>query len=348
MQGLKRISRRRRPSAHIRDRRRQLRFGIGGAAFLAVVLVATAVIYVVPLGQRTYTAYLDDAQSVQVGDEVRLAGITVGSVRTLQLRPDRVIMRFTVDRDVFVGRETTLDIRLLTMVGGHYVALLPNGDKPLGDTAIPADRVRLPYSLMQVFADAETPIRAIDGGTLRQNLSALGDGLRTGPDTVRDILDGMGRFVELLDRQRDEVSKAVGIADEYLAAVTAAKGHLHRLIDKVDILETVLTDKRAEVRTAVRTLSRVINRVGALQPAWAGTFEPMARQIADAITELEHIGTDLGRLLDSVHHMVTKLNALVLPDGAVRVDRSEVRVPAAAIDPLAGTGICVPVPGKAC
>ncbi|MBF6175944.1 MlaD family protein [Nocardia blacklockiae] len=328
---------------------RELSTGLLGAVLVVLALLAVAVLYAVPFGQRTYLAVLEEAESVKPGDEVRLAGISVGTVKSLELHPDRVLMRFTVDADVFLGDETTLDVRMLTLVGGNYVAVFPAGTKPLGHNAIPADRVRLPYSLMQTFQDADAPLRGIDGETLRANVSALADALTGAPGSIRDMLGGAEHLVDVLNQQRADVSKALAIAAEYLGVVDLGKGQLRRMIEKINLLETMLTDKRAEVRVAVRLLRTVFGRVGALQPSWEGTLKPMARQLADAVDELETLGERLGPLVDSVHGIAGQLRDMALPEGGMQVGEPGAEVPGETVDPAALVGeFCVPVPGKAC
>ncbi|BDT99298.1 MCE family protein [Nocardia sputorum] len=331
--------------------RREFGLGALGVVLVVLALLVAAAVYVIPFGHSTYTAELTEAETVKVGDDVRLAGISVGKVEKLELRPDKVIMRFTVDNDVFVGDATTLDVRMLTLVGGHYVALFPAGEKPLGKSKpIPSDHVRLPYSLMETFQDAADPIRGIDGSTLRANLSALADSITEAPGSIRQMLTGAEHLVDVLDRQRTDVSKALTVAQEYLGVVDLGKGQLRRMIEKITLLETMLGDKRAEVREAVQLLRSVFGRVAALQPSWETTLKPMARQLADAVDELEDIGGKLTTLLDSVHGIGEQLTRLVLPDGQVQVGDPTATV--AAPQPIdAGTllaQICVPVPGKAC
>ncbi|MCP2292725.1 MCE family protein [Nocardia amikacinitolerans] len=347
MQGMTRVRRwfdRNRPRRdEAATRRRDLRLGVLGVLLVALAMAAVAVLYVVPFGKRTYTAELTEAQSVRPGDDVRLAGISVGSVESLELQQDRVLMTFTVDSSVFVGKESSLDIRMLTIVGGHYVALFPAGNVPLGSRTIPSDRVRLPYSLIQAFQDAVEPIRRVDGGGLRDNLAAMADSLEASPDSLRRTLDGVEHFVDVLDQQRADVSKAIGIADEYLTAVGAAKGELGRLVEKINLLETLLADKRTEVRTAVEALDRVISRLGALQSAWGGTLRPMAEQLAAAVPELERLGERLQPVIDDVHALGERLGQLVPREGEVVIDHSNTTVQAPPAEP-----ICVPVAGRVC
>lgn len=327
-------------------RRKEIRFGIFGAVLVALGMLAAAVLYAVPFGKTTYTAELSEAQSVKEGDDVRLAGVSVGSVESLELKPDRVVMEFTVKSDVFLGDQTSLDIRMLTVVGGHYVALFPAGNAPLGDKPIPADRVRLPYSLIQTFQDATTPLNELDGDTLRRNLAALDESLTSAPETLRTTLDTVGGYIDAIDRQRSQVSNAIAVADEYVTMYDGAKTDLGRLMDNVNLLETVLIDKRAELREAVALLNSVVQRLTALTPAWESTLKPRAQQLADALPRLEDMGGKLEPMIASTQQLSEKLRSLVIPEEGLVLDRSGQTVPAPSGLDL--SSVCVPLPGKEC
>ncbi|WP_069163172.1 MCE family protein [Nocardia altamirensis] len=320
--------------------RREVRLGIAGAVLVLIGIVVAGVLYAVPIGKTTYTAELSEAQSVKAGDDVRLAGISVGKVKSLELKPDRVVMRFTVDSDVFLGEETTLDIRMLTVVGGHYVAVTPAGKKPLGSKVIPVDRVRLPYSLVQTFQDATAPLSKIDGSTLRENLAALDKSVTAAPQTLRTTLDTVSKFVDAIDRQRTQVSNAIAVADENVKLYDSAKGEFHRMIDNINLLETVLIDKRATLREAIADLKSVLQRATFLVPAWESTFKPMAQPLADAVNKLEGLTDRIEPLINATKSLGQKMQQFA-PDGGVTVDQSGQTIQAPA-------GVCIPLPGKAC
>ncbi|MBF6231348.1 MlaD family protein [Nocardia farcinica] len=326
--------------------RREVRLGIVGVLAVVLGVVAAGVLYAVPLGKSTYTAELTEAQSVKVGDDVRLAGVTVGAVTSLELQPDRVVMRFTVDDDVFVGDQTSLDIRMLTLVGGHYVALFPAGTEPLGDGVIPADRVRLPYSLMETFQDATAPLREVNGDTLRRNLAELDRAVTDAPETLRTTLDTVGSYVDAIDRQRAQVSNAIAVADEYVTMYDGAKSDLRRLMENVILLEDVLIDKRAELREAVALLTSVVQRVAALAPAWESSVRPRANQLSAAIGRLTEMGGTLEPVIATTRELGEKLRTLVIPEEGLVIDQSAQTVPAPA--GLELPDVCVPVPGRQC
>lgn len=310
--------------------RRQLVLGIIGAGLLVVMLVVSGILYVVPFGQKTYTAELSEAQAIKAGDEIRVAGIHVGSVKSLELGSDRVTMRFTVDSSVFMGDQTTLDIRMLTLVGGHYVAVFPAGTAPLGSKPIPADHVKLPYSLIQTLQDAAKPLAQVNGNTLRETFNALQGSLDKNPDGLRRIGDALESFVTVLDKQNVDVSKALSLADEYIGAVSVNRGIIGRFVTQVGLLEGKALAKKDEILTALDVTTQLLSRIAALEPAWRTELKPLADKFYESIPELERLGKRLDDSINTIHDMGDRLQHIASPDGIA------VRLP------------CVPSPGRVC
>ncbi|MEC3919348.1 MlaD family protein [Nocardia sp. CDC160] len=317
---------------------RELRLGLYGAVVLAVVLVATAVSYVLPLGKATYTADLAEARSVRTGDEIRIAGIDVGSVKSLELLPDRVRMTFTMNDNVFLGDQTSLEVRMLTVVGGHYVAVFPAGDKPLGKHSIPTDRVRLPYSLIRTLQDATAPVEQVDGDTLRKNFDALADSVDRSPDALRRMGSAVQSLVDLINRQNTDVSKALTVMDEYLTAINANRSLLGTFLRKIGALETDGLAKKAEIATALTVTGQLLSRIAAIEPAWHDELEPLADQLEAAVPQLEDLGRRFDQALNNLGDIKTRLQAAA--QNGVTVDQSGITITA--------PEVCVPLPGRDC
>lgn len=335
---------RRRPrSRHDRNedtkQRREMRLGLLGTAALVVLLIAAGLIYVLPIGKHTYTADLTDAQSVKAGDQVRVAGIPVGSVKSLQLQRKKVRMTFTADDDVHLGDQTTLEIRMLTAVGGHYIAVFPAGTKPLGRKTIPADRVRLPYSLVQTMQDAATPIDQVDGDTLRKNFATLQDSLDNSPDSLRHMTSAMEGFVGILDRQNSEISKALEVMDEYLTTIDRNRSLLGTFVRQIGLLETEGLDKQAEISEALRIAGELLSRIAAAEPAWREVLQPVVDKLLEALPELKDLGARMGQATTAIGDLRARLQATMTAQGPV-LDQSDVT--------LTAPSLCVPVPGRGC
>ena len=320
--------------------RRDIRWGTIGLVALVVIATGVAVASTLQTGVNTYTAYLTDSAALRAGDDVRVAGVPSGTVKSLDLESDRVRMQFTVDRKVFVGDQTTLSVRMLTIVGGHYLAVLPAGTEALGSTPIPADRVVLPYSLPRLFQDAVQPVEELDGDVLRQNFGALTQAIEGSPDGFRRMTTAVDTIVGILDRQNAQVSQALAFSDEYLSALAANKAVVGKFIDRIRILETLVENNKLMVAESLANLAQVLSQVAPLARAWNTTLKDPAQPLSDSITKLDELAGKLGALLDSLKVFGTRLDTLVAADGTLTIDRSGQSITA---PPL-----CIPVPGRTC
>ncbi len=318
---------------------RELRWGVVGAVVMGAVLIASAIIYVVPFGKSTYWAEMSETGSIKVGDDVRIAGVPVGAVKSIELGPRNVRMSFTVDRGIFVGDQTSLDIRMLTLIGGRYLAVTPAGSSALR-SPVPSDRVHLPYSLGRTFQDAVRPIKDVDGDTLRQNLTNMNRAIASGPSGIRRAVDAFASLVDVLDRQNRDVSNTLAMADEYLGAINESKATLGELIESVNLMETVGLDKRAEIFEAVRLMDQLLSRIAALEPVYRSRLETVARNLADVIPELERLGEEMGQIVVSTRDLLSRLQPIASSEEGVVVDQSASVVPV--------QSVCIPVPGKEC
>ncbi|RYJ07008.1 MAG: MCE family protein, partial [Actinomycetales bacterium] len=108
-------------------------------AVASVLVVVTIAATIRPFGSsgatRSYTAELTSASRLQVGDDVRVAGVKVGRVTKVSVTPDaRARIGFDVADDLALTTASRLQVRYLNLVGDRYVALVDDGSS---DTAQP-------------------------------------------------------------------------------------------------------------------------------------------------------------------------------------------------------------------
>lgn len=83
--------------------KRNRRNGLIGVLVIAAVLAATGVAFVNTSGMKTYALHLRASGGLRAGDDVRIAGISVGKVSTVRIDKSLVEATFTVDHAVPVG-----------------------------------------------------------------------------------------------------------------------------------------------------------------------------------------------------------------------------------------------------
>lgn len=217
-------------------------WGAGALVLVTVISLVAAWLYISPPGQKVVTFYTRDAASIRPGDLVRIAGINVGKVSDLELEPDRVRVRTRVDGTAFVGDQSQIEVRMLTVVGGYFVDIASLGDKPLGSAPIPQERVKMPYNLTTILADSTKITENVQGNPLRESLDQVQQGLTgNNVNSLAAIVDAGNALVSTIEKQRGQLTSILQFTNEYVSAMNGFQDGLRTLIGKISIaLQTLV------------------------------------------------------------------------------------------------------------
>ncbi len=80
-------------------------------------------------GADLYSASFRSVEGVSVGTDVRLGGVKVGTVTSIELDPKtfRATTDFTVDSEIRLPEDTAVVIGSEGLLGGNFVELVPGG-----------------------------------------------------------------------------------------------------------------------------------------------------------------------------------------------------------------------------
>lgn len=123
----------------------------------AVVLVVAALVLVFaytsaslrPVKGYEVHAKFDRIDGLQVGTDVRISGIKVGTVSSLTLEPNSflAVARMSISNTVKLPRDTVAQISSEGLLGGKFMALVPGGEtdliKPGGEISYTQSPVNL-------------------------------------------------------------------------------------------------------------------------------------------------------------------------------------------------------------
>jgi len=245
--------------------------GVKLLVFIVVTALATGLLVVtignISFGPTTeYKAVFSDATGVVNGDDVRIAGVKVGTVENVAIyHTDKALVTFQVDADRQLTQSTFATIRYRNLVGERYIALtqgqggagvlapdatiplartapaldltvLFNGFKPLFQALNPHDVNKLAYEIIRVFQG--------EGGTL--------DGLLAHTASVTSTLANRDQVIGQLITNLNQVMVTVGNRDAELAKLL---DHLRQLVsglsqDRHAILGSLTSVSRLTAQTA--------------------------------------------------------------------------------------------------
>lgn len=320
----------------VRAFRNPVSWGAGGIVLVAVVSLVLAYVYFHPPGQnKLVTFYTNDAASIRVGDEVRMAGIMVGRVENMELEPEQVRVTARVEDDAFVGDRSQIDVRMLTVVGGYYVNLVSIGNTPLGDTAIPLARVTMPYSLIQTLTDTTKITENVNTKPLNDSLNQLQQGLTgTNVKVVSTVVDAGNAIMSTVDRQRGQVTDILNMSDEYIRALSAYRDKFDQLVRKVSILTQTLVLYSGGMENTIQGIATVLAQLGTVGEFYEAHRVEFIEKVQDYLHRgrlfVERNGLTI-RALRRVQNLFD------------RILNAQNASPA-----LLATDICMPIPGESC
>jgi phospholipid/cholesterol/gamma-HCH transport system substrate-binding protein len=312
---------------------RSRRHGIVGVVAIVAALAATAMAYLNPTDQSGYTANLSNSGGVRVGDQVRIAGIPVGKVTSVRLDAAVVEMKFDVMRSVAVGSESTLDIKLLTPLGGHYVALDPKGDIPLGRRVIPPQRVALPFEVNDIIQAATPLIKEVNGQVIHDTFAAVANAANKYPDAIRDLLRSADALTTSMSKSTSDFHRGLDFANNGLRAMVAHRKLLITLIEQMDILGKAYTAKTVDIVEffgLLNELARIMDRITVFYGREIG---PIVNGLEDITDTLNAHPERWGEALDGLGQSLKIVMPMLSGNGVV-FDKHKQLVP--------GQDLCLP------
>ena len=322
------------------DTRTEARWAVVALIVVAVMIGGLALAYLRPAGRAEYRAELSESGGVAVGTEVRVAGIPVGTVTAVDLGDERVHLAMSVDDAVFVGDQSTLEVRMLTVVGGAYVALLPAGSAPLGTAPIPAERTTVPYALPEVLDAAAGSAGEIDSRRMRDLTVSITDSLTQAPGSVRNIVGDVDRLTALLNSQQDQISRTAALGAEYTTALAIQRQALVEMIGRIRAVLPVMVGYKDRGMATYAALGEMVLYVGdILGEPYQQRLAGPARELAGSVSAGREVAQGMDEAIARLRSLVDTLAAVAQPTG-VTLDFAGRLIDA--------TSVCIPIAGRTC
>lgn len=317
--------------------RNPLFWGVAALVFATVIALVVAWVYISPPKQQLVTFYTDDAVSVHSGDTVRVAGIIVGKVKDLDIEPNQIRVRLSLDSDAFIGDQSQVQVRMLTVVGGYYVTVVSLGDRPLGSHPIPLERVTMPYSLIRALSDTTKITENVSPRPINESINQIQQGLvGTNTDVATEILNAGNTITQIMDRQRGQLSGILEMSNEYIRRLNDNRQLLVYLISRVAILEETLVLYGQGFGTAIYGLGQIGQRLEPLSAFYIPHRADFLARVHGVLGELQAVADRNGLLVGILRRIRGRMERTL--DAQNDSTRPE----------LFATDLCIPTEGSRC
>jgi phospholipid/cholesterol/gamma-HCH transport system substrate-binding protein len=234
-----------------------LRSAVKMAIFTIVTLLATGLLASTIANRdaraaTSYRAIFVDAVNLNTGDEVRLAGVRVGSIQGVELYEGvKARVTFGVDKAVPLTTTTQGVIRYRNLIGQRYLALLdgPGGGRTLRpDEVIPESRTQPALNLNTLFNGFRPLLAGLAPGDINQLSFEL----------VK-VLQGEGGTVNSLFSHVASLSTSLADRDALIGQVIT---NLNAVLGPLDSRDKQLTDLITNLQSFISGLSRDRTAIG--------------------------------------------------------------------------------------
>ncbi|MBS9534464.1 MCE family protein [Mycobacterium sp. M1] len=240
---------------------------------------------------NTYHAKFTNASRLKGGEDVRISGIPVGTVKSVELAPDNTVdVTFDVNKRYQLYTSTRALIRYENLVGDRYLEVASG----------PGDLVKLPPGghISDKHTEPALDLDALLGG-MRPVLKGL-DGTK-----VNQI---SGAIIEMLQGQGGALSQMLASTDSFTHTLAS---HDQLIGDVVNNLNTVLAtvdDKSAQFDATVDKLQQLISGLAEGRDAIAGAIGPLGSVETDLTDTLKKTRRPLQGVIENARPLATVLN----------------------------------------
>lgn len=193
------------------------------------------------------------------GSDVKMRGVPVGSVTSVDFRGGRAVALLNLDSDQRVPQDVDVVITAKTLLGTKQVELRPGG--PLappyldaGDT-ISADPEDFPTEVQEVLAEVERVFDDIPPGRLATLVDALGAFDRDDARTIATNIAQGRRLADFGARTADEAIERLSALADLAEALAPHADDFNRLNRTLPRWTTLIDDRQAGVRAGLNELS---------------------------------------------------------------------------------------------
>lgn len=273
--------------------RNPIPIAIGGILFIALMLLATFNLSSLPIpglgGQTTYKAAFSQSAGIDRENEVRVAGVRVGSVTgvSLDLPNKQVIVTFEV-KDVELGDETKAAVKLKTLLGTKYLELTPAGSGTLPDGAtIPLERTSVPFQIYDASNELATTLDEVDTEKLAEALNVLSDTFRDTKGNARSALTGLSALSKTIASRDAELESLLASTKKVTGALAARDSELTKLIGDADLVMDVIIARRQAISALLDDTTKLAQTITDLVRDNRAVVDPLLHNLHNVIEVLK-------------------------------------------------------------
>jgi phospholipid/cholesterol/gamma-HCH transport system substrate-binding protein len=286
---------------------------------------------------REYKAIFTDATSLNRGDDVRMAGVKVGTVKNVEVHDDKYAkVTFTVSTSTPLTQGTKAELRFRNMVGQRYISMMPptspgtalkpgytftvdetkpsldltllfNGFQPLFQFLNPKDVNALSEQIIAVFQGEGATVEGLISST-----ASLTQTLADKDQVIGELISSLDSVLTVVNDRSDQLDTTLITFQQLVSGLAEDRKTIGQSIDGLAGLTTSVGDlfneARAPLKGSIAALGTLSENLADAEPVLDRFFKNLPTKF-DKIGRIGSYGSWLNFYICSID------GAIPMPEG---------------------------------
>jgi len=329
------------------DRGTPIKVGI-----FTVVMLLVAAGLVIVFGQfrftagNTYHANFAEASRLKSGQDVRISGVPVGSVKGVKLNPDNSVdVTFDIDERYQVYTSTRAEVRYQNLVGDRYLEITSGPGElrklPAGGT-IARENTQPALDLDALLGGLRPVLKGLDGDKVNEVSNAVIELLQGQGGPLSSLLASTSSFTSDLAARDQLIGDVINNLNTVLATVDEKGAQFDASVDQLQQLITGLAENRDPVAGAIPPLASASSDLTDLLASSRRPVQGVIENLRPLAQRMDERKGDVNKVIEPLAENYLRLNALGAYGSFFNIYYCSIRMK---INGPAGSDILIPFGG---
>jgi phospholipid/cholesterol/gamma-HCH transport system substrate-binding protein len=321
-------------------------------SIFTIVMLLVAAGLVVVFGQfrfaggDTYHATFTEASRLKAGQDVRIAGVPVGSVKKIKLNPDNTVdVAFDVNGRYQLYTSTRAAVRYQNLVGDRYLEITSGPGElrklPAGGT-IPKENTQPALDLDALLGGLRPVLKGLDGTKVNEVSNAVIELLQGQGGALSNMLASTSSFTQDLAARDQLIGDVINNLNTVLATVDEKGAQFDASVDQLQQLVTGLAEHRDPVAGAIPPLASATNDLTELLKTSRRPIQGVIENLRPFAQRMDERKGDVNKVIEPLAENYLRLNALGAYGSFFNIYYCSIRMK---INGPAGSDILIPFGG---
>ncbi|CQD21403.1 virulence factor Mce [Mycobacterium lentiflavum] len=282
--------------------------GLRYTTIIALVAVLVGGVYVLTsqANNRTITGYFTSAVGLYPGDQVRVLGVPIGNIDSIEPRPSDVKITMTVPMDVKIPKDVKAVIMSPNLVAARFIqlapaytggAVLPDGASiDLSRTAVPVEWDEVKEALTQL-AVSLGPTAGSMQGPLSTAINQAADTFDGNGQSFHSALQELSQVAGRLGDSRSDIFGTIKNLQVLVNALSASNEQIVQFAGNVASVSQVLADSSRHLDNTLGNLNQALTDI-------RGFLHQNNSTLIDTVNQLNDFSKTLSDQSDNIEQVL--------------------------------------------